>query len=195
VRKLVHYGAQPLIMLILLMMFAGCAATPAATPTTGTVVEEGIVTEHTASDFTLLAHRGRLVLKFDNNTVTHSIDLNLQKTVTGPLNANAFYLGEQVQVEFYPTNNLAVTVLFEPSEKTSYTDLLSGAITEATPSYLYLNTTYVGLPRTLRISYDSQKVIIIRSDGSTGNVNDLSSGMNIRAFCGGSFTAYLIEIR
>jgi hypothetical protein len=85
VRKLVHHGTQPLIILILLVMFAGCTSAPSATPTPKTVVEEGIVTEHTASDFTLLTGRGRLVLKFDSKTVKHGIDLNTQQPVTGPL--------------------------------------------------------------------------------------------------------------
>ena len=196
-RSLIHFGVQLLLLLILPVTFTGCAAAPAETPTPTsivTVVKEGVVTEHTASDFTLLTNIGRLVLKFDKNTISHSIDLNSQQPVTGPVNANAFYLGEEVQVEYNPANNLVLTIVFTPSEKTSYADLITGTVTEVNPSYLNLSTIYVGLPRTLRISY-SNKIVIIKKDGSLGSVDDLHADMNIRAFCGGSFTAYLIEIQ
>jgi hypothetical protein len=189
-----------LFMLPLLVTLAGCSASPktstTSSPTTSqsslpssqgvvpgsqTTTERGIVTEHTSLDFTLITDIGRLFLKFDKSTISERVDLTTQQIVTEPLNENSLFLGAQVFVEYYPTTNLAVRVVFNESTKVLFT-LLSGTITQISGQNIYLDVLLSGTTRNLLIQYNSYDIVVIRSDNSRGNVSELNQGMKIRVF-------------
>jgi hypothetical protein len=199
-RLLRHFGLTLIMMLLLLMMLAGCSALPKATttssttlspsplaanqtqvPASGTTTERGIVTEHTNSDFTLITDIGRLVFNFNKSTLSERVDLSTQQIVTEPLNENSLFLGAQVFVEYYPTTNLAVRVVFNESTKVLFT-LLSGTITQISGQNIYADVILSGVTRNLLIKYNSYDIVVIRSDSSRGNVSELNQGMKIRVF-------------
>ena len=159
------------------------------------MVENGIVSESSGSTFTLLTKIGRLVLRYDRNTTSVSVDPNSGKTVNEPLNANELYQGAELSVEYYQFNNLALNVVIKPSDNVLYT-LISGNINEITGLNITLNAIFNQAPRILLINYDSDNIIIIKSDGSPGNIGDLNVGMNIQVYCnGGSTNAAVIVIQ
>ena len=198
--KLSFFKIMPIFLISITLLGAGCSNTahPANQPgttTIGTVVENGIVSKSTSSNFTLLTAVGRLVLRFDSNTVSESIDLNSGKTVTGPVNTKDLYQGAELSVEYYQTKDLAVKIVIKSSDTVLYT-LITGTINEVTGSNITLSTVLNGADRTLFIKFDTSSIIIIKTDGSPGNVRDLSTDMNVQVYCnGGSTNAVVIEIQ
>jgi hypothetical protein len=115
--------------------------------------------------------------------------------VRGAVDPNDLYLGAEISVEYFPANNLVVQIVFKPANNVLYT-LISGSIDEITASNIYLNTTSYGPSRPLLIMFDRHNLIVIRRDGSAGNIADLGPGVNIRAFLsGGTNGAAVIEIQ
>lgn len=195
-----YFGLPLIFMLFLFVAFSGCSTSPKtaimSSPTlsqsplasiqpavtgSGSTTERGIVTEHTSSDFNLITSIGRLVLKFNQSTISERIDLNTQEVVTEPLNENSLFLGAQVFVEYYLTNNLAVRVVFNESTKVLFT-LLSGTITQISGQNIYMDVIMNGVSRNLLIRYNSGDIVVIRSDNSSGNVSELNQGMKVRVF-------------
>jgi hypothetical protein len=195
--RFIFFKYLPIFLISTALLGVSCSNTihpvsQSGTTSIGTVVEDGIVSESTSSNFTLLTTVGRLVLRFDSNTVSESNDLNSGKTVTGPVNANDLYQGVELSVEYYKANNLAVKIVFRTYDR--YT-LVSGAINQATSSNITLRAVLNGADRTLFITFDPSSIIIIKKDGSPGNAGDLVAGMNIEAYCGeGSTNAAVIVI-
>jgi hypothetical protein len=151
------------------------------------VIENGIVSESSSSNFTLITAIGRLVLRFDSHTVSESVDLNSGKTVTGPVNVKDLYQGAELSVEYNQTNDLAVKIVVTSSDTVLYT-LVTGTIDEVTGLNITLKTVLNGAERTLFIQFDTSGIIIIKTDGSPGNVGDLSTGMNVQVYCSGGST-------
>lgn len=182
----------PIILISITLLAAGCAKTNSpsgrsGTTNIGTVIENGIVSESSSSNFTLITAIGRLVLRFDSHTVSESVDLNSGKTVTGPVNVKDLYQGAELSVEYNQTNDLAVKIVVRSSDTVLYT-LVTGTIDEVTGLNITLKTVLNGAERTLFIQFDTSGIIIIKTDGSPGNVGDLSTGMNVQVYCSGGST-------
>jgi hypothetical protein len=163
------------------------------TPIFGSVVDKGIVTEHTGSNFTFDTNKGRLVIKFDSNTATEKIDPDSSKIVTGKINVNDLYPGTELLVDYYPGSNLAAKIVF--TKFTLYT-FISGTINDIFGTNIYLTTTTGTASKTLLMRFDYYTTTIIRADGSLGNIADLQKGVNIRIISNpGSLGAVVIEIQ
>ncbi len=158
------------------------------------VVRTGIVSEYTDSNFTLLSDIGRVVLGFDANTVSAVIS-QANETNIGYLKTDDLFPGVRLFVEYFETNKLAVKVVFKSAPNEKLYPPLSGTINEIVGNTIFVSSMVRGDSRPLIVKYNPD-VIVIKKDGSSGNVGDLSPGMNFRAFCyAGTSNAMSFELQ
>ncbi len=164
--------------------YSSAVKTPSATtqPRTGSKVTQGIISDSSGTTFSVDTDAGRLVLTFDKTTVVEKIDPKTFQTVSGPLNLNDLPPGTGVQIEYFPTDNLAAKIVI--SGLRLYNPVTGDIDSVINPS-IYIKTVLNSTPgeRIVVLRLVLGTSIIVRNDGTAGNIGDLSPGTKIRAFC------------
>ncbi len=173
----------------------GSLNTPGTSPPGRLAVQDGIVTEHNDPTFKLVTPAGRSVFNLDSNTRVITADPNSNNNITRAVNDSDLYLGQKLLVEYYPDKNNLATRIVDKDYKAKVFFPLVGTIKEFMGDRFYMNAAYLKAQTDLLI-WLTKELIVVKPDGSPGNANDLSLGMNIRVFCNpGTMGAIVIEIQ
>ncbi len=143
--------------------------TTPATFISGTIPVWGVISDFNNSSITLDTAYGKLVLKFDSNTVIAPYG-----TPTIPVNTSYFKQGMVVIANYNQTNSTAVRI---DIPILLVNTPVTGTVGQIQSPNFTLNTTTVGQ---LVVNYNG--AIVIKSDGTAGTMNDITQGINVLVY-------------